>query len=161
MSNRTLICTNCKEEVKVNPRSKNQQYCGKGKCQRARRAQYQRQKMKEDKAYQENQKMCQKEWQIRQGDYYRKWRAKHPGYITRNRELQQLRNMKRSKSREGKMIAKMYSLGKAIYSRKGGLFKIIFNEGALIAKMNSLLIKLIPVQGVRSWQTGGVVDCKK
>jgi len=42
------------------------------------------------------------------------------------------------------MIAKMDSLLKPYYSRKGGIFKLVPQGGRMIATMDSLIVKLIP-----------------
>lgn len=149
MSKEINICRHCGEEFNPNPRVKEQKYCGKDECQKARHVNYQRVRMVEDPDYRDNQRRCQKEWHKNHPGYYKKWRAAHPDYVEKNRELQRIRNTRRSKNRTDKMIAKMYSLGKAFYSRQGSLFKLIPQDRRLIAKMNSFRIKLIPIQGVK------------
>lgn len=148
MSKETKTCIHCGNEFEPNPRVKNQEYCSKQKCQRARRARWQRQKMKDDLDYQEDKRRNEREWHKGHPGYYREWRSNHPEYVERNRELQQIRNAKRCKNGSIKMIAKLYSLSGRFYSRMGSTFKLIPEDNRLIAKLDSLTVKLIPVQGV-------------
>lgn len=140
-----IICIHCGKTFSPNPKVKNQRYCSDERCQRARRTMWQREKMAKDPDYRDNQRRCQKEWLSAHPGYWRDYRAKHPEYVKRNRLLQTRRNAKRSKDGLVKMIAKMDSL----ISRKGRLFRLIPQGGNLIAKMDSLIVKLVPIEGVR------------
>jgi hypothetical protein len=105
--------------------------------------------MAKDPDYKDNQRRCQKEWQLRHKGYYRDYRANHPKYADRNRLLQIKRNAKRRQDKTGKLIAKIDALGRGCFSRKGELFRLIPQDNRLIAKIDSLVVKLIPVEGVR------------
>jgi len=141
------ICIHCQEEFVPNPRVKKQQYCSNKECQRARKTGWQRKKMLEDPDYRDNQKRVQKEWQERHPEYFRIYRGSHPNYVERNRLLQHMRNTKRCKDGRVKLIAKMDALLKPFYSRKGAYFNLIV-QNPLIAKMDTLRVKLVPLQGV-------------
>lgn len=149
MGKRKKICINCGDEFKPRYRDREQRYCSRGKCQRARRARWQRLKINEDPDYRENQRRCERDWHERHSGYYRKWRQKHTDYTARNRILQRLRNAKRSQDEFTKMIATMDVLNGGLSSRKGKMFKMIPQENRLIAKMDVMMVKLIPVQHVR------------
>ena len=142
-----MICIHCGKEFSPNPRVKNQRYCSDRKCQTARRARWYREKMAMDPAYKDNQKRCQKEWLDNHPGYYRKYRQEHPKYVERNRLLQLKRNAKRRSDSVSRLIAKIDALNTGIYSRKGELFRIIPQDGRLIAKIDSLIIRLVPVKG--------------
>ena len=142
-----MTCVHCGKEFSPNPRVKNQRYCGDRSCQKARRARWQKAKMTKDPDYTENQRLCWKDWLAHHPGYYRDYRALHPEYVERNRFLQARRNAKRRKDGLAKMIAKMDSLDRGFYSRRGELFKLIPQDGRLIAKMDSLIVKLVPVKG--------------
>ena len=47
------------------------------------------------------------------------------------------------------MIAKIDSLLKPYYSRKGAIFRLIPQADGLIAKIDSLRVKLVPIQAGR------------
>ena len=48
-------CAHCGCPLELNPRSKNQRYCGKKECQRARKRLWQKNKMATDPDYRANQ----------------------------------------------------------------------------------------------------------
>lgn len=146
-----LVCECCGDRFTYDPRVKNQRYCSKPECQRARRTRWQRQKMKKDKEYHEDQQRCKKEWQENHPDYWKKYRKKNPDYVARNRERQQLRDIRRRKDGLVKVLAKMDVITRPHFSRRGGLFKLIPQDRRLLAKMDALTVKLIPVEGVRSY----------
>jgi len=141
------ICIHCRKSFNPNPRIKNQKYCNEKECQKARKAKWQREKMAKDLDYKSNQKACQQQWQRGQPDYYRDYRAKHPEYVERNKLLQITRNAKRRKDGLVRLIAKMDALN-SICSMRKWLFKLV-PQDSMIAKMDSLIVKLVAVQGVR------------
>lgn len=148
MSKCICMCAHCGKEFNPSPRVKNQRYCGNTACQKARRAAWQRRKLKEDRDYRDNQKRCQREWQKHNSGYYRSYRESHPAYTKRNLALQGMRDMRRRRKNEGKMLAKMDSLLKPYYSRRGSVFRLIPQDKRLLAKMDSIEVKLVPVQEV-------------
>ena len=141
-------CIHCGKSFNSDPRVKNQKYCSDRDCQRARRARWYREKMAKDPDYRDNKKRCQREWLARHPGYYGDYRARHPEYVERNRLLQIRRNAKRRKDRVGKLIAKIDASPGGLFSRKGELFKLIPQQGRLIAKIDSLVVKLIPYKGL-------------
>jgi len=141
-----LNCLHCGREFTPNPRVKNQKYCGAEVCRKARRNRMQRLKLAEDPDYRENQKRCQQNWQSKNPDYHSKYRAAHPEYVERNRLQQAGRNAKRSRSRESRLIAKMYSLNRGYYPRGGAVYRLIPQGAGLIAKMYSLTVRVVPVK---------------
>jgi hypothetical protein len=86
-----IRCAHCRCLFVPNHRIKNQRYCNKKECQRARKNAWQRQKLANDPDYKANQRECQKNWCARNPDYWQRWRAQHPGYEDRNRVLQKAR----------------------------------------------------------------------
>ncbi|MBU4343135.1 MAG: hypothetical protein KKG01_03695 [Candidatus Omnitrophica bacterium] len=145
------ICTHCGKGFKPNPRVKNQKYCNYENCQKARRNKWYREKLVKDRDYRDNQRRCQKDWLLLHPCYYKEYRAKHPRYVERNRVLQLRRNAKRGKDKVSRMIAKIDSLDKAFFSRKGELFKLIPQDERMIAKIDSFIVKLIPCKELGSY----------
>lgn len=139
------ICVHCGKEFKPNPRVKRQRYCKNKQCRKARRAKWQRLKMATDPDYRDNQRRCQRQWQRRHSGYYSLYRKNHPKYTERNRLLQQMRDNRRRKHTKGQMLAKMDSLLRPYYSRKGGIFRLIPQGSQMLAKMDSLTVKLVPI----------------
>jgi len=145
-----MICIHCGKKFIPNSRVKNQRYCSDRACQKARSAKWSREKMAKDPDYRDNKKISQKEWLRHHPCYYKKYRAKHPEYVKRNRLLQLRRNSRRRKNKMSKMIAKIDALTGGPFSRKGELFKLLPQWNKLIAKMDSLVVKLIPYRGLGS-----------
>lgn len=90
-----IRCKHCKKYVPANFRIKNQEYCGKNECQRARKAERQKQKMANDSDYKDSQEESKKKWRLKNRDYSEKYRAKNPKYCKRNRKLQKKRDQRR------------------------------------------------------------------
>jgi len=130
-------CAHCGCLLDCNPRSKNQRYCGKKECQRARKRMWQKNKMATDPDYRANQKDCNKAWQEKNRNYWRDYRRRHPQYTERNRLLEFAR---RSRRRVAKMDA-----SEKISSLKTGTYWLIPEDG--VAKMDAFAGKvlLVPV----------------
>lgn len=151
-----FICAKCGRKVRANPRVKEQKYCGEKSCQKARKAEWQRAKMMSDPDYKENQERCQKEWIKQNPDYYKEYRKQNPEYTERNRVLQIRRNAKRGKDKTSKLIAKMDTLNRRLYLQEKGIFKLIPQDKRLIAKKDTLIVKLISCKSLEM-QRGGFV----
>lgn len=91
-----VSCGHCGAYFIPDRRQKNPRYCRKPACQRARKARWQREKMRRDPDYQANQKRCQQDWRKANPGYWKQYRAAHPQQAERNRVFQQIRNRKRS-----------------------------------------------------------------
>lgn len=106
-----IPCCHCGRYFIPDPRQKNQHYCNEKACRRARKADWQREKMKSDPVYRANQKQSQADWLSKNLDYWKQYRAEHPGQVNRNRDLQKVRNKRRYTRSAVKMdaseIAKM------------------------------------------------------
>ena len=137
-------CLNCRQRFKSNPRVKNQDYCSRKVCQRARRARWYREKLAKDPAYRDNQKRCRQEGRQSNPDYYRNYRSRHPEYVNRNRAVQIKRNLIRRKDKIGRLIANIDALNKRSHPRKPQFFRIVPENGKMIANIDSLIVKLIP-----------------
>ncbi len=142
MDKRNKRCVHCGDEFEFNPRLKNQIYCGKKECRLARRALWQREKLRNDPAYKDNQKDCWKEWYSAHPNYQREYRKKNTQYTDRNRLMQRQRNIVRRKNGLDKMIVKMDSLTNRLFSRRGIPCRIVVDSQNMIVKMDLLRGKL-------------------
>ena len=89
-------CCCCGKAIILNPRvKKKHQYCNKPECQRMRRRKWQKKRYATDPCYIANQRDAHALWRKKNPDYYKKYRAAHPSYTKRNRELQRTRNRRR------------------------------------------------------------------
>ncbi len=106
-----IPCVNC--ATFFTPRNCKQNYCTKAGCQRARKAAWQRYKMKYDADYRSQQHLSQQKWLQTNPGYYRSYRRRNPDKVQRNRTLQTIRNrrkrhrLNRNKLADNALIAKM------------------------------------------------------
>jgi hypothetical protein len=92
------------------PRNKKQNYCIEEPCQRARKAAWQRFKMKTDADYRTQQKLSNEKWVEKNPGYWSKYRQRNPDKAERNRILQHVRNRRSRRSNQDleiPVIAKM------------------------------------------------------
>ena len=66
-----LRCAHCGSRFTPAPQVPKQTYCSKTACQKARRRQWQKNKLQSDPDYRDNQARAQKAWAIRNPDYWR------------------------------------------------------------------------------------------
>ena len=71
-------CVHCRRLYIANPRVKNQKYCSRDICQRARKSRWQQRKMATDGDYRQNRKESQQMWQTRHPGSWQQYRASHP-----------------------------------------------------------------------------------
>lgn len=91
-----LVCCGCGGMFEGSVRHKNQCYCAKPDCRRARKAAWKRYKMRSDSDYKFNQTLSNKKWSKAHPGYWKEYRQRHPEKAERNRILQSLRNRRRT-----------------------------------------------------------------
>ncbi|MDR3555906.1 MAG: hypothetical protein P4L55_14205 [Syntrophobacteraceae bacterium] len=149
-----IRCAHCGRVFEGNPRVKNQRYCDEKDCQRARKREWQKNKLATDADYKANQRDCQIEWHKRNPDFYKEYRLKHSLYRKRNSLLQRCRNTK------ARAIATMDALEldpvskpqifyllplvatMDVSAQKVLLFSMRYREQGLIAKEDSIASRL-------------------
>jgi hypothetical protein len=89
-----IPCIYCGDYFDPSPRHKNQTACKKEKCQKAKKAAWQRHKLKIDPVYKANQQSSQQQWLKANPGYWKKYRKDHPEKAERNRIFQAIRNRK-------------------------------------------------------------------
>jgi len=96
----TMICSSCNDEVTKNPKLKGRQqnYCGKTKCQRARKAAWKRDRLRSSPEFRSDHALANRKWSATNPEYWRQYRLCNPERAERNRLLQQLRNQRISPS---------------------------------------------------------------
>ena len=130
---RTRRCAHCRCQFLPDPRVKTQRFCSNKACQRARKAQWQRDKLATDPDYRANQRDCQQRWQHQHPHYWRQYRHQRADYRERNRLLQQHRDHKRRL----RPLAKMDVLAPVTFIQPG-LYHLIPVVGPHLAKMEVL-----------------------
>jgi len=106
---RKFRCLGCGQWVKVNPRLKDQRYCGKAKCQRVRRNRLHKKKLSTDPEYRQSYLDSLAKWRQSHPEYWAEYRKQHPECVESNRRAQKKRDRRRRKGR--RVLAKMYALG--------------------------------------------------
>jgi hypothetical protein len=150
---KTFICLNCSKEKIASPRTRgNQSYCGDAPCQRKRKSNWQKQKLKIDKDYRANQKAADGQWRKKRPSYWRDYRAKNAASRNRNRSLQILRNHRRRKSQLARrdaasVIAKMDVIREQDLQSFQDVneFWLVPSSPPMIAKMDALKVKIVAV----------------
>jgi hypothetical protein len=106
-----IQCYHCGHFVPKSLRHKEQYYCGKPECQKARKAAWKRKKMRDDPEYRLNHQASNKAWFEAHPGYWKRYRKKNPKKAERNRRLQMIRNKRRLKRDQeeanGSLIAKV------------------------------------------------------
>ncbi|QGZ55095.1 hypothetical protein [Paraburkholderia acidiphila] len=128
-------CVICGQIFVPRAQCPNQKCCSRRSCQRTRKAQWQRQKIKSDPDYRENKQRAQTRWRESHPDYWRTYREDHQAYVSKNRELQRIRN-----SQPGK-VAKMdvSAFGEHLRS---GLYVLAHTTRDDVAKIGAWIVHL-------------------
>ena len=87
------------------PQVPKQTYCSKKECQQARKNEWNRKKFATDPDYREYKQASQTRRKENNPNYWKEYRARHPDYTQRNRELQKIRNFERLKPSAEPVIA--------------------------------------------------------
>ena len=140
-----IPCVYCGDYFDPSPRHKNQTACKKEKCQKAKKAAWQRHKLKTDPIYKANQKSSQQQWLKANPGYWKQYRENNPEKAERNRILQARRNRKArfapANAKMGqRLIAKM-DASKADNFQILGQFWLL----PVIAKMDALKVNIIKI----------------
>jgi len=141
-----ILCVYCGDLFDLSPRYKNQTACKKEECQRAKKAAWQRHKMRTDPDYRFNQKVSQRQWVEAHPGYWQEYRKRKPEKAERNRILQSIRNRRRSK--KGKADARGdRSLIAKMDASKHDNFEVLgqFWMVPVIAKMDALKVNLLKI----------------
>lgn len=138
-----IQCIYCGDFFDPSPRHKNQPACKKEKCQKEKKASWQRHKMRIDPVYAASQKISQKQWAKAHPGYWKKYRRNNPQKAQRNRALQAIRNRKARSSpikMDASLIAKMDASNSDNFEILGQFWLV-----PVIAKMDSLKVNIIKI----------------
>jgi len=126
------------------PRNRKQYYCSRPECQRARKAAWQRMKMKTDPDYRAAKRMSQHKWVCNHSGYWKAYRKRNPEKAERNRMLQTIRNRRRQDAGKG-LIAKI-DASKGLDFQPVGQFWLV----PMIAKLDATKVNIYTITG--TWQ---------
>ena len=132
-----IQCIYCGNFFDPSPRHKNQTACKKTSCQKAKKADWQRHKMKTDPVYNSSQKISQQQWAKENPHYWKQYRKKNPEKTERNRILQTIRNQK---DKGFDPFAKMDASKIAKFEILGQFWLV-----PVVAKMDSLKVNIVRI----------------
>jgi len=145
------LCAACGHLFLARPQVPKQRFCSAAACQRERRRRWQKQHLRTDTDYWDNQARARARWTQRHGDYWRSYRTSHPAYTERNRLLQRTRNDQR------RAIAKMYASTPKTPLPSGTYVLQRASENG-IAKMDVWRVQIVVLPPPRAPSR---VDCKE
>jgi hypothetical protein len=88
-------CRYCQQIFQPSIYRPEQRVCSQPACQRQRRSDYHRERIRNDAGYAEDVRASQRKWRQANPDYWARYRADHPGSVAQNRQQQQHRDQKR------------------------------------------------------------------
>lgn len=134
-------CVHCDSSLPPGKRNPKQRYCGRLECQRARKRQWQKEKLQNDPCYKENQKQANKDWQKNNPAYWQGYRSKNKGYAERNRVKSRDRmRIRRQVIRAVEKFAKM-DASLVDEQRLSGYYALL-PFGDMFAKMDVKILKV-------------------
>lgn len=143
-------CANpaCRCLFEPKARNRDQRYCSKKQCQKARKAKWQRDKRAGDEDYRKNQADSQARWAAKNQGYWKRYRASNPEYEKRNRQKQKERD--RTKRRTGVTKPDASTLGglakmDALDSKNNvltGTYRLVPVLGDTLAKMDAITVEI-------------------
>ena len=123
------------------PRNRKQYYCSRPECQRARKAAWQRMKMRTDPDYRAAKKLSQQKWASSHPGYWKGYRKRNPEKAERNRMLQTVRNRRR-KNAEADLIAKIDARKRMDFQPVGQFWLV-----PVIAKLDAIKVNIHTITG--------------
>jgi hypothetical protein len=151
-------CKHCHQYKEETIRSKSKQhYCSSPACQRARKNQWEREKLRKDESYKNKRQQAKRDWRINKpcDQYQRLYRGSHLGYEQSNREKQNMRNKKRHETKNNKVTGKIVKTDALIHERlvTTGLYTILpYKKGIYdkkIVKTDALIVEIKALQGLQ------------
>ena len=143
-----VICVNCCDFFPPSPRHKNQSYCMKPECRRAKKAAWKRTKMRTDAKFRQDQRLSNQKWAHNNRDYWSRYRQRNPDKADRNRILQRIRNKRRAARRskctgqDPVLIAKVDASTSQNFNLIGQFWLV-----PIIAKVDALKVNIVEVTG--------------
>lgn len=147
MGQRMRRCACCGCYFRPEPRVKGQRYCGKRRCQQARKNKWQRQKLKIDIDHQSTKQESQQVWLESNEGYWKRYRHKNPNYVERNRQLQRVRDRRRSDAAKNRLdfadLAKKDAL--ASFFVEDTMRYFLLPAADNLAKKDMIMVKIVPI----------------
>ena len=141
-----ILCCHFYDLFTPSPRHKNQCYCMKPECRRAKKAAWKRHKMATDRDFKRDQKLSNKKWAQNNPGYWKEYRRKNHEKAERNHILQTIRNRRRPNSRNNNENADIPLIAKVDASISNN-FKVVgqFWLVPVIAKVDALKVNIFDI----------------
>lgn len=140
-------CICCRD--KFFPRNRTQIYCSKKSCQLERKNRWQKEKMSKDASYYESQIDAVRLWRVKNPDYMKEYRKKHPEYTDHNRQQQRQRRKESAAplTRPDPGVVKMDARTRrnAVFPIKAGTYTLIPSS---VVKMDAMVVQLTVLERV-------------
>jgi hypothetical protein len=123
----TFVCQHCGYTCRCNPRIKNQKYCSKKECQKARKLEWEKRRYRTNKKYRKTRLISQKTWRKNypHKEYQKEYRSRRPDYVARCYARQNESYHERRKAEQEANEQNNVNTD-AIFTRprRGGLYKL-------------------------------------
>lgn len=126
------------------PQVPKQKYCSRKECQRARKREWNKNKLSSDPDYRENRKVAQQRWKEKNPVYWKNYRACHSKYTAKNRQQQRARNQKQRHNEFPSRIAKTDE-SISINSTLSGRFRMIPVRDGTIVKTDECIVEIAAI----------------
>lgn len=130
-------CAACSRPFRPRPQVPKQSYCPSPECQRERRRRWQRDKLRTDPDYRDNQSRAQRAWLDLNPGYWREYRDGHPEYVKRNLDQQRARATRP----QDQAVAKM-DVSTPSQSLPSGVYRLRPVAVTGVAKMDSWTVEI-------------------
>ena len=124
----TFICKHCGCICQCNPRSNNQKYCSREKCQQARKNEWEKKHYRTNNKYRESRLKSQEEWRKNypHKEYQKEYRSRRPDYVVccyakQNKSYHERREAERKALEQNNVNTDALSL----QPRRGGIYRLI------------------------------------
>lgn len=145
MNSKKRRCRHCSCLFKVCNKVKKHDYCSKKACQLARKRNWQKEKLKSDQTYREDQRSAQQDWSANNPDYWKQYRHKNKRYTDTNRQKQRHRNARRRKKVGNLPLRKPIAKMDALMHQNdmiSGVYRLVPLESQLVAKMDAIIVEI-------------------
>ncbi len=129
--------------------------CSETCCQKRRRIEYRQQKLAADEEYRQVCRDSSRKWRVRNPDYWKRYREKHPESVIQNREKQKSRDRRQR-------LLKLANNTSALDLKHSAAGVWLLNEAAVdLANNNSVSGQVWVIEALASRESPGRASCKQ
>ena len=148
-------CRYCEKTFQPSSYQPQQTVCSEVDCQKRRRIEYRKRKLKADEEYRQVCRDSSRKWRSQNPDYWKQYRAKHPAAVTQNREKQKARDTRQH-------LRDLANNTSALDLKHSAAAVWLLNgEAADLANNNSVSGKVFVIEALPRRQGPGRESCKQ